>query len=554
MLRKKDLLLILSILAFCIGGSGCSAKTEEGIVEATIPVISDVAELRPENLASSTSEIDLQGEGQVARRPGAASRPLAEWSDSNVEESLTDKPRTMDHEEETEQERIFPTKEIPSDSQALEEPLMEVLPTSPAQENHEGGFDGFDCYVDYESCERDILAYLNSGRSPDTLQTSLQEIEIPEWVKEDPFTQKMDKVAVLNVDITGDGVNEVLVILKWEPNYSNVDLDRVLLVFTPDGDAYRLLDRIHALDLVWRPYDLEVDRVQDMNLDGRNEIILTVPDFQGPGGINLLYVTFILRWNGSELEHLLIVPEEAFLQPYANGAGALNNRPGIADYDGDGSLDLIVKHRGLFPGGSSRNRFAETGPMRGRTEIWSWDGKRYSLTTQLDPAVYYIHVVYDADDASLAGEYERAMSLYLQLIFDDKLRGWGTNFEKTEVYEPPEERQRLSAYATYRIMLLHVLWGNEAEAQRDLETLHEYFPVDNPHYPFTEMASVFMDTYQTTRELGTACVETSKFATSAVYSGRDTYWHEFNLLSMLGVSYYGWYNRDYSPVDICPFQ
>jgi hypothetical protein len=412
-------------------------------------------------------------------------------------------------------------------------------------------FDRFKYYQDYESYELDILAYLNSGRSPYLLEASLRSVKVPKGITSDSV-RLTDPVVVLE-DVTGDGEYEVIILLRWQSDALHVDFERILLILSQEGEKYNTLARIHARSLVERPYDMDLENVQDINLDGRNEIVLTIPDFQGPGGLNFLYVTFILAWNGAEFQHLIQVPEEAFLQPYSSGAGALNQRPALVDNDGDGILEVIVNHHGFYPGGSSSYLAIETGPMRGRTEIWSWDGKNYPLKALLNPPMYRFHVVQDADDATLVGDYELAMSLYLQAIFDDELHGWGTNLDKMQITEPVGERYRLSAYATFRIMVLHALWGNEIEMERDLETMLEYYPEGSVQYPFTEMASVFLDAYQDNGDVRNACEKASAYAESAVYLSPETMMSEVPLLSMLGSSYYGWYNRDYTSEDICPF-
>jgi hypothetical protein len=412
-------------------------------------------------------------------------------------------------------------------------------------------FDGFGYYDDYESYERDILVYLNSGSSPELLEASLGSIEVPENITSDKV-RLTDPVVMLK-DVTGDGEYEVIVLLRWQSDALHQDDDRVLLILSQEAEEYQTLAEVHVRRLVERPYNMELKMVQDVNLDGRNEIVLNLPDFQGPSGTNFLYLTFVLAWNGAEFEHLIQVPEEAFLQPYSNGAGSTNTRPSIEDHDGDGKLEIIVEHMGFHPYGSSSYQFAETGPMRGRTEIWSWDGQKYALTTQLDPPIYRFHVVQDADDAALAGDYELAMSLYLQAIFDDELRGWGIDPEDQQIIEPVEERYRLNAYATFRILVLHSLWGNETEAERDLETMLEYYPEGDLQYPFTEMAAIFLDAYQASGDVSDACNHASAYAGTAVYVSTQTWMSEYPLLDMLGSRYYGWYNRDYSPEDICPF-
>jgi hypothetical protein len=424
---------------------------------------------------------------------------------------------------------------VPSETQT---PVLDVM-------------NGFGYYEDYDHYESDILFYLNSGGSPELLEASLQSIEVPEGVTNDQV-RLTDPVVSLK-DVTGNENYEVIVLLRWQSNALHQDDDRLLLILSQEAEGYQTLAEVHARRLVERPYDMDLEMVQDINLDGMNEIVLTLSDFQGPSGTNFLYVTFILAWNGAEFEQLIQVPEKAFLQPYSNGAGSTNTRPSIEDHDGDGKLEVIVEHIGLHPYGSTSYQFAETGPMRGRTEIWAWDGEKYTLTTQLEPPIYRFHVVQDADDAVLAGEYELAMSLYLQAIFDDELSGWGIDAEDQQIIEPIEERYRLSAYATFRIMVLHALWGNEVEAEKDLETMLAYYPEGNLQYPFTQMATIFLEAFQESGDVSVACEKASVYAQSAVYCSTQTWMSEIPLLDMLGSRYYGWYNRDYALEDICPF-
>ena len=407
----------------------------------------------------------------------------------------------------------------------------------------------------YESLEEEILSYLNDGSEPDALEAFIQIAEEALRAREETIYPTMAPPVVDIVDLTGDGIQEVIVLLHWDANFSNVDLDRILLVLAHEGGDYIALARIHAQDLVQRPYDMELARIEDVNQDGINEIILTLHDYQGPTGTNMLYVTFVLGWRDSDFQHLILSGDE-FLQPYLNGASALNVEAQLMDEDGDGRIEIVVRHAGLYQGGSTRYYQIETGPQRGATQIWTWDGSAFSLATEFDSPEYRFQAMHDADDATLAGDYELAMELYLRVIYDNDLLGWAgptqQMFDENELIL--EERYRLSAYSAYRIMLLHILWGNVAQAEEDLDTLHTYYPADSLQYPFTEMANIFWETYQASGEIEAACKKTSEYAASATYSSPATLFGEGNPIDLLGISYYGWLNRDYSPKDICPFQ
>jgi hypothetical protein len=199
-------------------------------------------------------------------------------------------------------------------SKSTSTPFQNVTPQpegKPTDENLD--FDGFGYYEDYESYENDILAYLNSGHSPDLLETSLRSVEVPEDVTDDK--ERLTDPVVRLEDVTEDGKDEVIVLLRWQSDVLHQDDDRVLLILLRENGKYRILDQLHARRLVKRPYDMELEMVEDINLDGRNEIVLMIPDFQGPGGVNFLFVTYILAWTGTDFEHLIQVPEIPFSNP-----------------------------------------------------------------------------------------------------------------------------------------------------------------------------------------------------------------------------------------------
>src|SRR5262245_6944298 len=228
-----------------------------------------------------------------------------------------------------------------------------------------------------------------------------------------------------DTDLTGDGINEVIVTLYDPTLYKpGVASPGELLVYGCAQKGYRLL-----FNTSYSPSTLipELRRVGDMNNDARAELAYTQQVCNA--GQCSAYMQ-ILSWNATlgAFKPLNEVPMNA-------SGGKIE----IADLDKDGVLEVAV----------SFNPAPDTaaGPPRRSREVWDWDGINYRLAfTQIESPVYRIHALYDANDQFAQAHWRDAIKLYDRVRDDANLQPWTL----------PDEAMILRAYATYKKMLAYV--------------------------------------------------------------------------------------------------
>ena len=189
-----------------------------------------------------------------------------------------------------------------------------------------------------------------------------------------------------------------------------------------------------------------------------------------------------------------------------------------------------------------------------------WNGNEFNLESiQVVAPQYRYQAVQDADYATLDGDYTRAMDLYQQVIFSDYLDWWSKEkalqrsesnslliqglITPTPLPVDTTERSILSAYAYFRIILLNILEGNQAEAENTYNTLVEQYEVGKPGYAFVEMASSFWNEYLSSHDIHQACSKAVEYAEE----------NQASTIQYLGSDYHGWQSHAYSPEDVCPF-
>lgn len=156
-------------------------------------------------------------------------------------------------------------------------------------------------------------------------------------------------------------------------------------------------------------------------------------------------------------------------------------------------------------------------------------------------------------------EYDRALSMYQDTIFSDKLDWWsealqlelswlafnGNSNAPTPIPQNYAEYFQLSAYARFRILLIHLIRGFDSDAQIVYNNLVAQYPPGNPGYPYVEMATAFWNEYQSSQDIGLACVQAVAYAAA----------HP-EILSPLGnvdgENWHGIQSLDYEPGDVCP--
>jgi len=265
---------------------------------------------------------------------------------------------------------------------------------------------------------------------------------------------------------------------------------------------------------------------------------------------------FVVEWNGEKFVRLIKDERWNEIVGYAD----MYNPKDIYLKDLDNDMILELVWTGELPPKGDKDYWVYY-PQRLATHVYKWDGKNYSaLPVTYTPPEFRFQAIQDGDRATLANDYEQALDLYELAINNNNLDWWT---EERRLYNlsqygfttcdgspcpfpnpDPKERPVLSAYARYRIMLIHVLTDNLDEAEKNHQQLLLEFPVDNAGYPIAEMATLFWNEYQASTYISKACGASVNF----IIGHRD-------ILLLLSGNMTG-QNIDYyrMPGEVCPFQ
>jgi hypothetical protein len=377
-----------------------------------------------------------------------------------------------------------------------------------------------------EMFEPQIRAYLNAGGEAQALQAGLADLALTD--SDGQVWQARSQV--FTTDVTGDATAEVVMDLSFfvEGQYA----DGALFVFRCQAGQYAggAVEHIGAQVLTSSDPDPGIRAIQDMNGNGTAEIVFSYILVVGTHA-NFTREFRIVEWDGS---HFVDLVQSDGNHSYA--AEVLNGDGIVYDTNGDGLLELELTH-GLGHG------IEASGPERADSDVWAWDGQAFALayTRAAWPPVFRIRTVWDGDNASLRGDYAAALALYQQAILDDALLGWSPGYFARDATPDPNERQRLSAYSHYRMLLLHLVRDHLPEAQMTYDTLQEEFPEEAVGHPYAQLATVFWTEYQTGRDVAAACGRAVDYAAA----------NADQILAPLGGGFYG---SGYAPEAICPFK
>ena len=344
------------------------------------------------------------------------------------------------------------------------------------------------------------------------------------------------RAQVETTDLTGNSVPEVLVELTFfEPLQFS---EGALFVYRCAGGEFAGGAVLTTAGQVLSADDPDgIRAVRDMNKDGRPEIVHSYISIAGSHAFFSRQFR-ILEWNGQGFDDLIPIDVNGFAAQVESGDGA------VRDQDGDGTLELILSN-------AVAEAYPDLGPQRARTDIWQWDGEAFVLARwEYTRPVFRIHAIWDGDDATRFGDYEQALAFYQDAVFNEQLAGWslGRLWPDSAYGSAPTpmpdrgERHRLDAYGRYRILLLHVAQGNQAEAQVVYDALLGLFPEAAVGRQFVDLATSFWTEYSASGDLTQACGKAIDFAES----------HDSTVLSPLGKDFYGLGQREYQPEDICP--
>lgn len=387
--------------------------------------------------------------------------------------------------------------------------------------------DSFSCSINggaMEECfpkglDEIFLGYLNSGGSIDALLNL--------YISSAPAEERQ----YFYQDVTGDSVPELML---YDLSFFSEPL-----FYYCEGGEYKLFD-VNYYD--YTDYKVKFISIRDLNKNNLPEIIFTIKGCWDNG----CFGVSSFEWGG-----------KTFIDrsPTTEMWGVKNFE--LIDVDHNGTTEIILT--GSHPG---MGTYIENIPWRYETKIYSWNGKAFTLASMhFDMPEYRFQAIQDADTNVLVRHFTEAFAFYKDAIFSKELSWWSEEREEYEKQlflvsfdptkptpqpEPPEdltEYPRLAAYAYYRIMLLHLVQGGEAEAASTYQTLYETFGNDPYAAPYVEMASAFWKSYQSTHKMYDGCAAAIQYAVE----------HP-EILVPLGSDYHGWQSHIYVPADVCPFR
>jgi len=362
----------------------------------------------------------------------------------------------------------------------------------------------------------DILTYLNSGGS-------LAQLESREEI----------------VDLTGDGLSEV--VLRG--------LVRYHILGCKDGKYQNLFE------LATYDFSMDLEDILDLNKDGIPELV-----FYSFSRYGFAYV-YIVGWDGNRFRSLINVGTDTSTGEVIDAVSTTAYYK-LMDMNGDGLKEIVLEDNPDALEGVSGLTIWLLIPFRHETIPLGWNGKNFvnlQAENYASPQ-YRFQAIQDGDWQTRYGNYARALSLYRETIFNDKLEWWSperkiyedylynSRFDSERIASPtpiPDnaEYPRLGAYAYYRIILLHFVQENEQEASLAYKALQEKFGNDPYGQPYVEMATAFWDAYQYAHKMYDGCAAAIQYAAE----------HP-EILIPLGSDYHGSQSHTYVPADVCPFR
>ena len=341
-------------------------------------------------------------------------------------------------------------------------------------------------------------------------------------------------------DFTNDGIPELALRLTVGLTITTFD------IFGCRDRKYQDLLSIPSNGLGFAPI---IFSAEDNNKNGIHELTI-LTSFLSQGG----HYFEIYEWDGENFAVILSPfyqndPNSNYL--WVEATGELH----YDDIDSDFVNELI-----LDSGVPVWETYWSGLPWRNKRTYYKWNGQNYSpYKIEFAQPEFRFQALQDGDLAFSQKEYDKALDLYQQAIFSEKLDGYsveirenlraiwdagfGTNPTPTPYPISADEYPRLAAYAYYRIMLLHLVENHKSDANTVYNTLQEKFGNDQYGHSYVEMATMFWNAYQSTRKMYDGCAAAIEYAVE----------HP-DILIPLGSDYHGAQSHRYKPEDMCPFR
>jgi tetratricopeptide (TPR) repeat protein len=411
-----------------------------------------------------------------------------------------------------------PTFDVRTIATATPAPKAECPQVTPLPENTDLGFLdlSFEQKENILSIEKNLLAFLNQY-GHDALYKIITANNLPY------FTD------VRLEDWTNDGEPEMIFGAIW------------FFVFgCQDGEYASLL----KIDPTWELDVPKLFSITDSNRDNIPDITLRI--FTSTQGAKKYQ---IYQWNGVKFANLLLSEDK----DYPDSGNFWIEPEGTIQYkDIDKNL---IQELVIDIGIPTASNYFLGLPWRNERIIYFWNGKHYVIGhKEFSNPEFLFQAVQDGDLALSQQEYDKAVDLYEQAIFNPNLNGFSVEIGQhlqnswqepspTPISPDSTEYPRLAAYAYYRMLILHTFLGETEAAQVKYATLQEKFPAESPGHPYVEMATDFWDAYQSSGLMYDACAAAIAYADA----------HP-EILIPLGSDYHGWQSHTYTPADVCPFR
>lgn len=385
--------------------------------------------------------------------------------------------------------------------------------------------------------------------------------EVTYNLPEDPFY----KVQIQSItDFLNAGGNPNQLSEYFEINIENLNYDLVPDILVQQGFVFKVLTLFSCIN-----GNYEEQLVGD-NPEGSDIIdIMAVKDFNKNGVPEIFYKELgcfflrcgalsIIEWDGEKFARIL-KDEDIWNNTQVNYATMSEPQDAyLKDLDNDGIPEFIWIGEVTPEWHGDHWAFY---PQRLATHVYKWDGKNYSaLPVTYSPPEFRFQAAQDGDRFALAGESQKALGFYKMTINDNDLGWWSEARWKYIKYQhgfdscdgtpcplpTPDsmERPMLSAYATFRVMLIHVLTNNLDEAEKTYQKILENYPIDNPGYSVAEMATLFWNEYQASHDIAKACSQSVTYATK----------HQ-DMLKILEGGHSGQeISYKNNPREVCPFK
>jgi hypothetical protein len=327
-------------------------------------------------------------------------------------------------------------------------------------------------------------------------------------------------------DVTGDQIKETIITLKQSSTIGpSWTIDMAVFVIGCRDHKYQWLNQYSKNVFSGEEQYTQLEDIRDLNGNGLLEIIVrSGSTFSQQADVRYYYD--VIEWGGKSFHTLLALNWEGNMGPPLE----------FQDIDGNGTTELLFSDSMIIHCG--------WGPQRNAKHIFMWNGEQYQyMWTDPGKPEFRFQAAFDGDYFALRGLFDKSETRYRKALNDPSLKPF-TNENYHVCYNPgdfdPDESQKITVYARFRLMELEVFLGKLGAAETDWRYLTTQYEESAPGYNFVLLADAFWEAYQAGKNIDDAC--------SAVRAAAEQ-----NEPSDFGLMDYGALNPRPTVDTICPF-